>query len=116
MTEAEWLAATDPTHMLAFLRGKASDRKCRLFVVACCTHVWRLSRANRSHPDAASVPLHADLVTIASDLAEARRVQDQIEGALVAWRFTEHDVFAIRLELEEALVNAIKHGNLMDPE
>ena len=27
MTEAEWLAATDPTLMLAFLREKVSDRK-----------------------------------------------------------------------------------------
>jgi len=55
-------------------------------------------------------------LTIPSDLAEARRVQELIEGALAANSFTEHDIFAIKLALEEALVNAIKHGNQMDPD
>ena len=30
--------------------------------------------------------------------------------------YTEHDIFAIKLAVEEALVNAIKHGNQMDPD
>ena len=55
-------------------------------------------------------------LTITSDLSEARRVQEQIEEALQAAGYTEHETFAIKLALEEALVNAIKHGNQMDPE
>jgi hypothetical protein len=46
MTEAEWLACTDPQKMLAFLRRtrrlrRPSDRQLRLFAAACVRHVAR---------------------------------------------------------------------------
>src|SRR6516225_9053225 len=40
VTEAEWLAATNPTPLLMFLRGRISERKLRLFGCACCRRVW----------------------------------------------------------------------------
>ena len=54
--------------------------------------------------------------TIPSDLGEAERIQDRIIGMLEALEFPPRDVFGVRLALEEAIVNAIKHGNGMDPE
>jgi serine/threonine-protein kinase RsbW len=51
---------------------------------------------------------------IPSDPAEARCFQDQIEQYLQALSVGSHDIFSIRLALEEALINAIKHGNQLD--
>jgi hypothetical protein len=42
MTEAEWLACTNPRPMLDFLCGKASDRKLWLFSCTCCRLIWHL--------------------------------------------------------------------------
>src|SRR5262245_36214174 len=44
MDEATWLSCTDPAPMLAFLldSDRATERKLRLFAVACCRRVWPL--------------------------------------------------------------------------
>jgi serine/threonine-protein kinase RsbW len=55
-------------------------------------------------------------VVIPSETAAGQAVQGRIIQALEAHEFPPHDVFAVRLALEEALVNAIKHGNGMDPD
>jgi serine/threonine-protein kinase RsbW len=59
-------------------------------------------------------PAERDAV-IPSDLAAARRLQAEIEEALQATCFSENELFAIKMAVEEALVNAIKHGNQLDP-
>ena len=52
---------------------------------------------------------------INSDLAEGREVQRQVLELVERAGFIGGNFFAINLALEEALVNAIKHGNKLDP-
>jgi hypothetical protein len=68
MTEAEWLTCTDPTPMLEFLRGKASDRKLRLFAAACCRRVWHLLNADVSKPGVEVIERYSDGLATDSEL------------------------------------------------
>ena len=54
-------------------------------------------------------------ITIQSDTSAGQAVQERIVKLLEVLSFSPRDVFGVRLALEEALVNAIKHGNRMDP-
>jgi serine/threonine-protein kinase RsbW len=51
---------------------------------------------------------------IPSDLNETHRLQEIIESQLQECKYEDKDIFGIRLALEEAMVNAIKHGNQMN--
>ena len=42
MNKKQWLASAEPQAMLGHLIGRTSDRKLRLFAVACCRHFWSL--------------------------------------------------------------------------
>lgn len=48
-------------------------------------------------------------------LEDVRSVQADIKEALIAQQYGDRDQFSVELALEEALVNAIKHGNQLDP-
>ena len=50
-------------------------------------------------------------LTIPSDTAAGMAVQNRILDTLEGMGYTDRDLFGMRLALEEALVNAIKHGN-----
>ncbi len=52
---------------------------------------------------------------IPTDLVAARQLAQEVVGRLEERGFEEELCFAVRLALEEALSNAIKHGNRSDP-
>jgi hypothetical protein len=83
MTEAEWLAGADPEPMLAFLLGRASERKLRLFAAACSRRVWPLiDDLGRAAVEAAE--LYAD-GQIDSDVLRAARLACRGAGERAAW-------------------------------
>jgi hypothetical protein len=96
MTEAEWLAATDPKPILDFVRPNASDRKLRLLAVACCFHIWHLLPDKRSRKAVLIGERYADgladlrALKAAADSAysaacKAHANPRDIEGAKLSW-------------------------------
>jgi hypothetical protein len=83
MTEAEWLACSDPEPMLAFLEGQASDRKLRLFAAACSRRIWHwLDEPGRAAVETAE--RFADGRADADELRSAR-LACRLAGGQAAW-------------------------------
>ncbi len=57
----------------------------------------------------------APLALVLRSTAEVAPLLDAVAGAMTGKGFARKDVFGMRLSLEEALVNAIKHGHRGDP-
>jgi len=69
-------------------------------------------RAGASSSRAKPKPL---IFTIPSDVSASRDVHKTIMDRVEAQHYDDQSTFAIRLALEEGLMNAIKHGNRHDP-
>jgi hypothetical protein len=78
MTEADWLTGTDPEPLLEYLRGRASERKLRLFAVGCCRRVW-----------SAVSPMGQDTVHVAERCADGqaalRELLDAYDDSDAGW-------------------------------
>jgi hypothetical protein len=79
MTEQEWLECTDPTPMLEFLlleflRGKASERKLRLFTCGCCRPIWGLLTDVRWQEAVETVEQYADGVATLAEFNQAGEI------------------------------------------
>jgi hypothetical protein len=73
MTESEWLACEDPQIMLEFLRGGASERKLRLFAVACCRQLLSLSSSQHLVQAVEAAERYADGLGTKAALKRARQ-------------------------------------------
>ena len=60
MTQAEWLACSDPAPMLHRVEEWAKDRKLRLFAVACCRSIWHLIVHEEARAVVEAVERYAD--------------------------------------------------------
>ena len=54
-------------------------------------------------------------LSISSELRSVRQVEQHLVAQLRRHKYPDDCLFAVRLALEEALANAIKHGNRLDP-
>jgi serine/threonine-protein kinase RsbW len=51
---------------------------------------------------------------IGSDAVAGRQILNEVLAHLEAAHWRQHDIFAVHLAMEEALLNAIQHGNHLD--
>jgi hypothetical protein len=93
MTEAEWLTCTDPYKMLEFLQGKASDRKLRLFAVACCRRIGPLVETDDETKRRAVEDVEQVADGLASDLEAARRVINEAGSSSSAQAKANRTIF-----------------------
>lgn len=61
------------------------------------------------------VPVHFE-TWIPSNTADGLAVQEKIVSLMEQFEYSTRDVFAMRLSLEEAITNAIRHGNRFSPD
>jgi hypothetical protein len=72
MTEAEWLESTNPYRMMEHLRGRASERKLRLFACACCRRLWPIIGNEHCRTAVEVSERYADGMATAKELKTAR--------------------------------------------
>jgi hypothetical protein len=97
--EATWLACDDLAEMLEVLRGRASERKARLFACTCVREFWH-SLEERSRAAVEAAEAYADRALTEEELRRAResaRAAVAAAAALYAGSYTEASYESLRL-------------------
>jgi len=76
MTEQEWLACHDPQKLLDFVRKRVSDRKLRLFAVACCRRIDHMFAEPQQRESVDAAERYADGLATDQELEAARIAND----------------------------------------
>src|SRR5688572_5912002 len=96
------------------MKGEGARGKGRVYDGA--EHACEVSGVRGARPSTPTIALSQPLrFIIPSVLAEGRAVQDQIMDEVKRQAYGEDSTFAIHIALEEGIINAIKHGNKLDP-
>jgi hypothetical protein len=106
MTESEWLACTDPQQILEFVRGRASDRKLRLFTCACCRRVWDALTDQRSRSAVEAAERYADGLAGREELAAQAEAAEAPASAGASARAREAVVSPVPHVTQAALAAA----------
>jgi hypothetical protein len=85
VTEAEWLACADPSPMLSYLAGKASDRKLRLFACACVRRIWHFLRYPETWRPVEVSERHVDGLAELGELEAAYEATRVFISGLMGW-------------------------------
>ena len=100
MDETTWNTCTDPQRMLEYLRGRISERKLRLFAVACHRCVWE--------------QLPEDELRIATEVAERQAdgqasIEELYQAYSAAWIEPDYvaDAFADALTTPECIARHV---------
>jgi hypothetical protein len=95
MTGHDWLACADPQAMLNSLRGKASERKVRLYLCACCRRIWPILADERCRA----------AVEASEDYADGLIGDEQLRAAFIGTQrasYELHPAEVYREDLDEA--------------
>jgi hypothetical protein len=77
MTESEWLNATEPGEMIRWYKGGMSQRKFRLFIVACCRSLWDELTPKAARGAIDILEDHADGNASVQKLQDARTIVEE---------------------------------------
>jgi alkylation response protein AidB-like acyl-CoA dehydrogenase len=102
MDEQEWLSCEDPNPMLELLKGCTSERKLRLFALACCHRVKRLITDPHAEQALAFAERHAEksIVHLKGRIALEQAARKALAAAYVK-------VHSIRFGLERARYHSV---------